>query len=173
EARYVCFFFQAEDGIRARYVTGVQTCALPICRPERVGAGAVDRRVGEDAGQPLQRLESFAAQPDPAGGPAPQVTLTLGGRHGGERFGNPGEREVRETILEHAEQRAQLRPVGGARQPPDRFSETLREPDALAPRYERVGERAERGVEGGHLPVLAMSVASPTRAICDEPSVPR
>src|SRR5690349_23056863 len=24
------FFFQAEDGIRALYVTGVQTCALPI-----------------------------------------------------------------------------------------------------------------------------------------------
>src|SRR5215469_4711038 len=26
----VCFFFQAEDGIRDLYVTGVQTCALPI-----------------------------------------------------------------------------------------------------------------------------------------------
>src|SRR6266705_1924897 len=26
------FFFQAEDGIRARTVTGVQTCALPIPR---------------------------------------------------------------------------------------------------------------------------------------------
>src|SRR5690625_6702772 len=25
-------FFQAEDGIRAGHVTGVQTCALPICR---------------------------------------------------------------------------------------------------------------------------------------------
>src|SRR5437868_12781664 len=25
-----CFFFQAEDGIRGRNVTGVQTCALPI-----------------------------------------------------------------------------------------------------------------------------------------------
>ena len=25
------FFFQAEDGIRGRLVTGVQTCALPIC----------------------------------------------------------------------------------------------------------------------------------------------
>src|SRR6266704_1837044 len=25
------FFFQAEDGIRGRHVTGVQTCALPIC----------------------------------------------------------------------------------------------------------------------------------------------
>src|SRR5256885_11693985 len=27
---YVCFFFQAEDGIRDYKVTGVQTCALPI-----------------------------------------------------------------------------------------------------------------------------------------------
>src|SRR5437667_4649464 len=27
---YSCFFFQAEDGIRDRDVTGVQTCALPI-----------------------------------------------------------------------------------------------------------------------------------------------
>src|SRR5437667_12888749 len=26
----MCFFFQAEDGIRDRDVTGVQTCALPI-----------------------------------------------------------------------------------------------------------------------------------------------
>src|SRR5579885_1769872 len=34
------FFFQAEDGIRDRNVTGVQTCALPIC-------GAVD---GDAAG---------------------------------------------------------------------------------------------------------------------------
>src|SRR5699024_11525071 len=27
---FFCFFFQAEDGIRDRNVTGVQTCALPI-----------------------------------------------------------------------------------------------------------------------------------------------
>src|SRR5699024_11834563 len=27
---YIFFFFQAEDGIRDRNVTGVQTCALPI-----------------------------------------------------------------------------------------------------------------------------------------------
>src|SRR5437660_4491955 len=26
----ICFFFQAEDGIRDGHVTGVQTCALPI-----------------------------------------------------------------------------------------------------------------------------------------------
>src|SRR6266568_2276704 len=37
----VCFFFQAEDGIRDGTVTGVQTCALPISlwQPfERLGA---------------------------------------------------------------------------------------------------------------------------------------
>src|SRR5690349_15159047 len=28
-------FFQAEDGIRGLYVTGVQTCALPICMSNR------------------------------------------------------------------------------------------------------------------------------------------
>src|SRR5256886_5699376 len=33
------FFFQAEDGIRDLTVTGVQTCALPIC--------SVDSRYGE------------------------------------------------------------------------------------------------------------------------------
>src|SRR5205823_11440090 len=27
---FCCFFFQAEDGIRDKLVTGVQTCALPI-----------------------------------------------------------------------------------------------------------------------------------------------
>src|SRR6266496_5135534 len=27
---FIFFFFQAEDGIRDLYVTGVQTCALPI-----------------------------------------------------------------------------------------------------------------------------------------------
>src|SRR5438034_9491646 len=30
----LCFFFQAEDGIRDHCVTGVQTCALPILSPQ-------------------------------------------------------------------------------------------------------------------------------------------
>ena len=35
----ICFFFfQAEDGIRDYKVTGVQTCALPICRNENRGS---------------------------------------------------------------------------------------------------------------------------------------
>src|SRR5436309_15339337 len=37
EIEYNFFFFQAEDGIRDFHVTGVQTCALPICRePPRI-----------------------------------------------------------------------------------------------------------------------------------------
>src|SRR5699024_12205847 len=38
------FFFQAEDGIRDRNVTGVQTCALPIFA---ASAGLPDRRAWE------------------------------------------------------------------------------------------------------------------------------
>src|SRR5690606_41042712 len=30
------FLFEAEDGIRVFHVTGVQTCALPICRADMV-----------------------------------------------------------------------------------------------------------------------------------------
>src|SRR5438874_10939593 len=38
---YNFFFFQAEDGIRDLYVTGVQTCALPICDGLPGGEGLV------------------------------------------------------------------------------------------------------------------------------------
>src|SRR5256885_7342068 len=43
------FFFQAEDGIRDYKVTGVQTCALPICRalPERIPALVPAKPSGE------------------------------------------------------------------------------------------------------------------------------
>src|SRR5687767_8312892 len=34
-----CFFFQAEDGIRDKLVTGVQTCALPIFPHRRARRG--------------------------------------------------------------------------------------------------------------------------------------
>src|SRR5699024_11430876 len=44
------FFFQAEDGIRDRNVTGVQTCALPIlvcATASSIPHGAADRRHSE------------------------------------------------------------------------------------------------------------------------------
>src|SRR5712664_4404095 len=37
------FFFQAEDGIRDLIVTGVQTCALPICSSDRAETPAPTR----------------------------------------------------------------------------------------------------------------------------------
>src|SRR5437868_14659838 len=51
------FFFQAGDGIRGRNVTGVQTCALPICitgvgeggtleGTELAGGGSQDHQIG-------------------------------------------------------------------------------------------------------------------------------
>src|SRR5437867_12527945 len=42
------FFFQAEDGIRVRTVTGVQTCALPICERGALPGPELLVRVGED-----------------------------------------------------------------------------------------------------------------------------
>ena len=56
---FVCvFFFQAEDGIRDRLVTGVQTCALPISdvfiavgeKHEPLLAGLRERRRAEANG---------------------------------------------------------------------------------------------------------------------------
>src|SRR2546425_7395611 len=58
---YFFFFFQAEDGIRDKLVTGVQTCALPILWPstEAVVAGGIAWRLlsplGADLGQKFQR----------------------------------------------------------------------------------------------------------------------
>src|SRR5438874_4787158 len=45
----ISFFFQAEDGIRDLYVTGVQTCALPISfvvHATQAAAGDVDHDEG-------------------------------------------------------------------------------------------------------------------------------
>src|SRR5437762_8132580 len=43
EAELFFFFFQAEDGIRDTSVTGVQTCALPICPSCLRGRGPAPR----------------------------------------------------------------------------------------------------------------------------------
>src|SRR5690606_40391633 len=38
------FFFQAEDGIRHFHVTGVQTCALPICKRRKASYSTIHSR---------------------------------------------------------------------------------------------------------------------------------
>src|SRR5437773_11762449 len=58
------FFFQAEDGIRYRDVTGVQTCALPISRTQRphrrVAVSAAARSLAADSG--LGYVAGYGAQ---------------------------------------------------------------------------------------------------------------
>src|SRR5215213_10524551 len=63
----VFFFFQAEDGIRDWSVTGVQTCALPICpdgcerrSPASCGAALERRNVALLWSRPLVVLVLFA-----------------------------------------------------------------------------------------------------------------
>src|SRR5229473_7579905 len=59
------FFFQAEDGIRDKLVTGVQTCALPIS-PRRSGAGRRNRRRSPQARWPGRRSFNRRASGTPA-----------------------------------------------------------------------------------------------------------
>src|SRR5256886_11132751 len=62
------FFFQAEDGIRDLTVTGVQTCALPICRVKflavalgRHGFSHLARRASEELNPTRQRGRTSAS----------------------------------------------------------------------------------------------------------------
>src|SRR5207302_6582105 len=59
------FFFQAEDGIRDFHVTGVQTCALPICcARDAMNNNASARGVMSDAGsRRMRRISSPTAVP--------------------------------------------------------------------------------------------------------------
>src|SRR5260370_9972886 len=51
------FFFQAEDGIRDSSVTGVQTCALPICSSLEIAGLGFDRlQVDEARSQGMARF---------------------------------------------------------------------------------------------------------------------
>src|SRR5205823_7171119 len=60
------FFFQAEDGIRDKLVTGVQTCALPIWDPP----GGVPHRRLEQRSQSLERVVVLSAGREGTGDPA-------------------------------------------------------------------------------------------------------
>src|SRR5699024_11291430 len=49
---HLCFFVQAEDGIRDRNVTGVQTCALPIFEAERLDKLRAIQRMATEGDDP-------------------------------------------------------------------------------------------------------------------------
>src|SRR5438874_517587 len=75
-AKFDVFFFQAEDGIRDLYVTGVQTCALPICCAWRLVAIRASRFARPRAARRRSAPERapigirWCAAPSSAAGPA-------------------------------------------------------------------------------------------------------
>src|SRR5204863_2148568 len=95
-------FFQAEDGIRDLYVTGVQTCALPISddgaeqRLRARGAAAVvvpQRRV-------LRRIDrARALAPGAGAAPARPVRRGLRAHDGRSRLLQIGRASCRERVL--------------------------------------------------------------------------
>src|SRR2546425_10099673 len=84
---FLFFFFQAEDGIRDKLVTGVQTCALPISDHTLCGQSALLlRRLGVESRRPIswtERRELHARRPSlfpfclP---PIPEALSSLDGR---------------------------------------------------------------------------------------------
>src|SRR3989442_6211265 len=110
-------FFQAEDGIRDADVTGVQTCALPICRRASALAGAADaearrqaaRALGErGAMEDIPRLARALRDADPLVRTFAESALWQGwGRSGGAEGDRPPALGV-----EHMQARA--RQWGGA-----------------------------------------------------------
>src|SRR5438132_6450162 len=91
------FFFQAEDGIRDHCVTGVQTCALPICLPsarscERPVVCARDLALGklvQAKGEPFCEIGRASCRE--------RVEISAGGGYIEEKR---GERELGVTIVE-------------------------------------------------------------------------
>src|SRR6266516_4272407 len=58
---YFFFFFQAEDGIRYRTVTGVQTCALPILAHRRLRADRIRSMSPEPQDYGLELRDQIAS----------------------------------------------------------------------------------------------------------------
>src|SRR5437764_6305031 len=67
------FFFKEEDGIRDTSVTGVQTCALPICsRRGPTGSPRWSGRTPRRAGRPTPGTAA-TARPWTRRGPTPEI----------------------------------------------------------------------------------------------------
>src|SRR2546430_3388599 len=135
------FFFQAEDGIRDLTVTGVQTCALPICHPMAVGT---DHDVGDRVRTP------------PRGGVPPPADQRRAGVHVTDKARHPAT----------ADRLARLFEIPDIAIIPDRRSGSLLEPPeralaAAVVRPERadeafpvralLGDVEDRAVRAGHV----------------------
>src|SRR2546425_9650179 len=76
---YFFFFFQAEDGIRDKLVTGVQTCALPISL-----AVVVPMWLVVHPSVPANSIAELVALAKPAGDPMPYASSGRSEEHTSE-----------------------------------------------------------------------------------------
>src|SRR5205807_7590255 len=60
------FFFQAEDGIRDYKVTGVQTCALPICSSNSSGSQATSSQQSSQPDNSQQSAQPSTSSSNPS-----------------------------------------------------------------------------------------------------------
>src|SRR5205823_7213483 len=99
----VFFFFQAEDGIRDKLVTGVQTCALPILVVGKFeGHGRGGPFSGADLGNAVVGVDPFIVPP--------QIVIpdsaASGNGEGGRFIRNSGRSEERRVGKEGRERGA-------------------------------------------------------------------
>src|SRR6185437_7143570 len=83
--RIFFFFFQAEDGIRDKLVTGVQTCALPIFRPSRKRSSPASSKSPTESGVPHEETRGAQARHLSAHLPSRVLRADEGNRRGEAR----------------------------------------------------------------------------------------
>src|SRR5258708_24208633 len=119
----VVFFFQAEDGIRDDLVTGVQTCALPICKPNCRGkhfrpqseAPEPGRVSWGDAPPPGGPMRSRSPRPPERDAPPPESPEepAVHGRGEGTYRGRPPEPRLAPSLADtHFELKSDFAPGG-------------------------------------------------------------
>src|SRR5690625_457921 len=93
------FFFQAEDGIRDGHVTGVQTCAIPICVGEVLKTGRPDVQIigAEPASASLLGGQPF--EPHKIQGWTPDFLPEVLNGEVVDRLVTVGDEEARDTTL--------------------------------------------------------------------------
>src|SRR5690606_28907488 len=148
------FFFQAEDGIRDFHVTGVQTCALPICRARSLPEGLSGRAVLPGRERVLYLAVSYCDQY------RQELSCRSRATPRPIRRGSAGPRAIRGVFeaqgLGYARRLGVVgRDTRGGQWSNCRSSRrsTHRDPAARDRRHELRGDRADDGVPGRHRPI--------------------